>query len=61
MSDLDKVIRENDQTIELYKIFLSDIRTKPSREAIMDKLRKKEQLNEWLKDYKRLKGSSYGL
>ena len=55
MSDLDKVIQENDQAIELYRLFLADIRTEPSREAVMDKLWKKEQLNGWLKDYKRLK------
>ena len=57
MSDLDQIIQENDQTIELYKMFLVDIRTEPSREAVMDKLRKKEQLNGWLKDYKRLKNN----
>jgi hypothetical protein len=57
MSDLDKAIQENDQAIELYRLFLADIQTEPSKEAVRDKLRTKEQLNGWLKDYKRLKAN----
>ncbi len=58
MNDLDKVIEENDQAIELYRLFLADIQTEPSKKAVLDKLREKEQLNGWLKDYKRLKETS---
>jgi hypothetical protein len=57
MNDLDKVIEENDQAIELYRLFLADIQTEPSKEVVLDKLRRKEQLNGWLKDYKILKNN----